>query len=373
MAHQAGGTTTNGKRTSSSPPSAGWIRNTDLYRATGGRELRQADRLKVLGELSQELSTDVGDQQPMTALQEAFSILLFFLFPGCMVWVPFALAGAAWAAYRYLPTGGVPQILLGLGAVALFFWPLSYWPAFTRTWITPHIFRYTSCCFAWEAPLEASAGPYFLCAPPHGILPVGNLVTMLSFPMVWGFSFRGLTTDAALRLPLMRHVMTWIGCQSAGREEVARSVGEGWSVGLCPGGVAEIFDSDNDNEVLFLKARKGFVKLSLRMGTTLVPCYTFGNTRIFRSWQDPYGILRALSRKLGFGLLLVWGRMLLPIILRQPLLVVTGRPIVVPKSAGEPTQADIDKYHDLFVAELRRIFDKYKGPYGWGEKELIIQ
>lgn len=43
------------------------------------------------------------------------------------------------------------------------------------------------------------------------------------------------------------------------------------------------------------------------------------------------------------------------------------------KSAGEPTQADIDKYHDLFVAELRRIFDKYKGPYGWGEKELIIK
>lgn len=40
---------------------------------------------------------------------------------------------------------------------------------------------------------------------------------------------------------------------------------------------------------------------------------------------------RALSRKLGFGLLLVWGRLLLPIILRQPLLVVTGRPIVVPK------------------------------------------
>ncbi|CAN0393267.1 unnamed protein product [Ectocarpus sp. 12 AP-2014] len=53
MAHQAGGTTTNCERTSSSPPSAGWIRNTDLYRATGGRKLRKADRHKVLGELSQ--------------------------------------------------------------------------------------------------------------------------------------------------------------------------------------------------------------------------------------------------------------------------------------------------------------------------------
>lgn len=34
------------------------------------------------------------------------------------------------------------------------------------------------------------------------------------------------------------------------------------------------------------------MKLSLRMGTTLVPCYAFGNTRVFRSWHDPYGILR---------------------------------------------------------------------------------
>ncbi|CAM9759799.1 unnamed protein product, partial [Hapterophycus canaliculatus] len=79
------------------------------------------------------------------------------------------------------------------------------------------------------------------------------------------------------------------------------------------------------------RGRKGFVKLSLRMGTTLVPCYMFGNTRLFRSWHDPYGILRALSRKLGFGLLLVWGRLLLPVIRRQPLLAVIGRPIKTPK------------------------------------------
>lgn len=38
-----------------------------------------------------------------------------------------------------------------------------------------------------------------MVAPPHGVLPIGNVVTMLSFPMLWGFHFRGLTTDAALR------------------------------------------------------------------------------------------------------------------------------------------------------------------------------
>lgn len=39
-------------------------------------------------------------------------MFLFFLFPGCMVWVPFALAGVALVAYRYLPVS--VQVLLGL-------------------------------------------------------------------------------------------------------------------------------------------------------------------------------------------------------------------------------------------------------------------
>lgn len=42
------------------------------------------------------------------------------------------------------------------------------------------------------------------------------------------------------------------------------------------------------------------------------------------------------------------------------------------KVTPEPTQEEIDLYHARFVSELRRIFEKYKGPYGWGDKELII-
>lgn len=57
----------------------------------------------------------------------------------------------------------------------------------------------------------------------------------------------------ACRLPVMRHVLTWIGCQRATSKDAMRSIKEGRSVGLCPGGVAEIFDTNNQNEVLFLK------------------------------------------------------------------------------------------------------------------------
>ena len=61
-------------------------------------------------------------------------MFLFFLFPGCMVWVPFALAGAAWAAYRFLPAGGPLQVLLGLATAVLFYFPLHHWPAAMTTW-----------------------------------------------------------------------------------------------------------------------------------------------------------------------------------------------------------------------------------------------
>jgi hypothetical protein len=54
-----------------------------------------------------------------------------------------------------------------------------------------------------------------LVAPPHGVLPVANLLVLLAFRSAWGFDFIGLTADSALRLPVMRQAMTWIGCASA--------------------------------------------------------------------------------------------------------------------------------------------------------------
>lgn len=54
------------------------------------------------------------------------------VFPGCMLWVPVALAGSAWAAYRFFP---LPlQGLYTLGLAALAFQPLHEWPGFMDSW-----------------------------------------------------------------------------------------------------------------------------------------------------------------------------------------------------------------------------------------------
>jgi diacylglycerol O-acyltransferase 2, plant len=124
-------------------------------------------------------------------------------------------------------------------------------------------------------------------------------------------------------------------------------------------------------QVIFMRKRKGFVKLALRTGTPLVPCYCFGNTKLFSCWYDAGGRMRALSRKAGFGVLPLWGRFGLPIVQRYPLTAITGRPIEVPVEA-EPTQESIDKYHAQFLEELQGLFDRHKAAYGWGDRQLII-
>ncbi|CAM9392652.1 unnamed protein product, partial [Phaeothamnion confervicola] len=308
-------------------------------------------------------------------VQDALGFLLFLLFPGCMVWMPFFVLAAG---YCVVTCGNV--ILQALAATALaaaVFWPVTLWKNACYSRLALLTLRYTSMVLAWETPLHAPDArdrrAYMFVAPPHGLLPVGNILIMLGFPVAWGFHFRGLTTNAALRLPLMRHVMAWVGCVDASSATAAHLLARGESIGLCPGGVAEIFDAMAEDEVLYIKKRKGFVKLALRTGTPIVPCYVFGNTELLKAWYDEGGVCRRLSRRVGFGVVAIWGRLGLPVIFRRPVLAVTGAPIEVPPPTLEPSAADIDRYHALFVERLRELFDKYKGAYGWGHKQLVIR
>ena len=60
------------------------------------------------------------------------------------------------------------------------------------------------------------------------------------------------------------------------------------------------------HEAIVLQDRKGLVKLAIRTGAALVPCYLFGNTKLYSMWyggdneKAPLRLaLRWMSRKLG--------------------------------------------------------------------------
>jgi hypothetical protein len=60
----------------------------------------------------------------------------------------------------------------------------------------------------------------------------------------------------------------------------------GWSIGISSGGVAEIFQTNHPDghEVIMMKERKGFIKLALRTGVPVVPCFLYGNTKLMSCW-----------------------------------------------------------------------------------------
>ena len=221
--------------------------------------------------------------------------------------------------------------------------------------------------------------PSIMVAPPHGVFPYGNILSVLSFPALYGCTFRGLASSAALRPPIFKQILRSIGIVDASRHVARNTLENGESIGISTGGVAEIFFTNDDDECILLKERIGLIKLAIRTGTNIVPCYLFGNTKLLNCWAGegiPGGryVLEKISRKIGFALILIHGRFFLPIPFRKPVLGVMSKPIPTHHIQNEdPTPEQIECIQAQLLEEMERIFDTYKHLYGWDDKKLIIK
>jgi hypothetical protein len=74
----------------------------------------------------------------------------------------------------------------------------------------------------------------------------------------------------------------------------------------------------------------------------------------------------------GVAVIAFWGRFLLPIPYRVPIVGLMGKPIVLPQK-DNPTDEEIEHYHEILMEEMVKLFDKHKEAYGWGNKKLIIR
>ena len=94
-----------------------------------------------------------------------------------------------------------------------------------------------------------------------------------------------------------------MGAIDAGRASAGAALAKGRTVGISSGGVAEVFETNSKDgtETIILSNRKGLVKLALRHGADIVPCFLYGNTAALSVWYDPFGVMRAISRKVREG------------------------------------------------------------------------
>lgn len=254
-------------------------------------------------------------------------------------------------------------------------WPLNNrypWPDFIYGWLFRSWRRY----FSWECVVEESLDPkgkYLFAEMPHGIMPMGALLSVSVvrhvFPGIEHIS--GVAANIVLRIPVIRQLYGWSGIRAAGKKNIQAMYKDGVQVAVVVGGIAEMFLVNRTAECIYLKKRKGFVKLAIQEGADIVPVFFFGNSLLFDRFggKAVQGFLKSLSRWMKTSIIPFHGRFLTTIPHRQPIKMVSGKPIKITQES-DPSQETIDRIHGEFISAVAEIYEKHRP--AWETRPLVI-
>ena len=201
---------------------------------------------------------------------------------------------------------------------------------------------------------------------PHGIISVGAITNFATdatgfselFP---GVELRVATLAFNFKIPFFRELLLRCGVVDASSRSIAHCCsarnGPGASCMVVIGGARESLNARPGTQRLVLAERKGFVKVALRAGASLVPVFAFGENDLFDQ-AAARGVARrvqvATQRLFGFTVPLfsgpnkgASGGFSVPGVLphRHAIVSVVGSPVLVPAPIPEPTQEQVDEYH----------------------------
>jgi len=211
---------------------------------------------------------------------------------------------------------------------------------------------------------------------PHGIVPLTLGLTAFGRLNALFNNLRIVVATATRLVPVFSHVLRLGGAVDASERSVDATLARGHSIGVTPGGIAEMFwgypqpGCHPDEEYAVLKTRKGFVRLAIKHGCALIPVFVFGGSQLYHRVVVP-PFLVDLSRRLQMSLLLFYGKFGLPIPFQVPMTYAVG-PAIATVANASPAPEEVDFVHNCFVAALKATFDAHKGAYGWAHKRLVV-
>ncbi|RPA86349.1 diacylglycerol acyltransferase [Ascobolus immersus RN42] len=158
----------------------------------------------------------------------------------------------------------------------------------------------------------------------------------------------------------------------------------GRAITIVIGGAAESLYAHPGTLNLILHRRRGFLKLALRENALLVPVLGFGENDIYEQLTPSKGsiihkIQQAVKRAVGFTMPLFHARGVfnydvgvLPY--RRDINVVVGKPVGLPGQGEEgghreATDDEVRELMDLYIAELKRMWDAHKDEFAKNRKE----
>uniref|UniRef100_A0A7S2XL44 Acyltransferase n=1 Tax=Attheya septentrionalis TaxID=420275 RepID=A0A7S2XL44_9STRA len=324
-------------------------------------------------------------------------------------WMGFLVKGSIWVVFFTSPK--TKLVWLGLCTLSLVLpprFPEPFGRKIVGAWLMTNAERYFGLKTTVEDPDElelcSQTSALIFAKEPHDILPYSVFCFADSINRVLPQkNISALTTGAIFQIPFIKQVYSWVGCSPVDKKTFRRKLERNESFCFVPGGAQEVLmlsdmrgkssttkmtteerrkEEERNNAIpLYLKNRKGFVKMALSTGSPIVPVFAFGLDKSYDYWIPPG--LSNVSRKMGFVPVLFTGRFGIPFGIPKPtkIHVVIGRPIMIPKITDDDQPKDdttsllstmIEKYHAIYLEELEALYERHKHDEGYGHRKLII-
>jgi 1-acyl-sn-glycerol-3-phosphate acyltransferase len=246
------------------------------------------------------------------------------------------------------------------------------WPWFSQNFFVLNHARRTLQLDFVDFPPHASTRQYLYACHPHGVYSDYRVLIDGMFRHR-AVSPKTLAATILFRLPLIREVSLWTGCVDARRQVAEATLHRGDSVLVLPGGEAEQIRTKFGREIVYLKHRKGFIKLAMRKGVPVVPMYVFGVSDYYYTSDVLLGPRMWLTKNLQICIPFAAGLAWSPFCpLPQKTTVVFGEPLSFEPSCESPTAEQLDSAHGAFVDALSKLFDEHKDRLGYGDRKLEI-
>ncbi|QLG70670.1 hypothetical protein HG535_0A06120 [Zygotorulaspora mrakii] len=246
------------------------------------------------------------------------------------------------------------------------------------------IFRYSSK----NSEFEVTGPRYIFGYHPHGIGAIGSFGVFGTEGRRWSQIFPGIpvslmTLVTQFHVPLYRDYLMALGISAVSKKNTLKVLEKDNSICIVVGGARESLASSIGHVDLILNRRKGFIRLALEAGNVcLTPVFAFGETDLYnivQTSEDSFSrkVQLWLKQNYGFTVPLFYARGMfnydfgfLPY--RRAINVVIGKPIFVKEKIPNPSEEELDYYHQRYMQELKKLYYDNRDRFGYSDKEINI-